>query len=782
MTDASVALLQTKLLRARGSTRALRRPAAARPSRLGDPRARRGRSLLVSAPAGFGKTTLLAGAGSADPTRAGARRWRGCPSTPATATPSTFWTYVLAALRPRRPRGRRERAPALLERPAAHRDDVLAALLNELSVLPGEVDPGPRRLPPRRRPGRRDRDDVPGRPPAAAAAPGHQHPRRPGAAAGAAAGPRRAGRGPRRRPAVHRRRGGRLPQRRDGPRPRRRATSPPWRRAPRAGSPPCSWPRCRCGAATTPPAFIAGFAGDDRFVVDYLVEEVLDRQPDDGARLPARDLRPGPAHRPAVRRGHRPTTGGRAMLEPLDRAQPVPRPARRPAALVPLPPPLRRRAARAPARRATRRRRRAAPPGQRLVRPDRATRCRRSGTRWPPATSTGPPTWSSWPSRTLRRDRREARHPRAGSTTSPTTWSRDRPVLAIGLRRRADVQQRVRRRRAHGWATSSGCSSRPDADAGIVVVDEAELRPAARRHRDVPGRAGADRRRPGRHRRARRAGGRPGARGRRPDPRVGRRPGRARLVDARATSTAAHRGYTDAADGLRRAGHIADVLGCSHHARRHRDHPGPARDAAAHLRGAPSSSPPREDPRHAGHRRHARRAEPRSPGTQRPGRRGRAPAPRRRARRGRRPAAEPVPVAGRAGPAARGRGRPRRPRSSCSTRPSGSTSATSPRTCARSRRCGPACWPRTGDVAAALEWARGTGCPPTTTCPTCASTSTSPWPGSCSPSTRSTGDGAGAAPTRSGCSTGCLRGRGRRRDGTVIEILVLLALAHRRGR
>lgn len=30
-----------------------------------------------------------------------------------------------------------------------------------------------------------------------------------------------------------------------------------------------------------PAAFIAGFAGDDRFVVDYLVDEVLDRQPDD---------------------------------------------------------------------------------------------------------------------------------------------------------------------------------------------------------------------------------------------------------------------------------------------------------------------------------------------------------------------------------------------------------------------------------------------------------------------------------------------------------------------
>ncbi len=31
--------------------------------------------------------------------------------------------------------------------------------------------------------------------------------------------------------------------------------------------------------------FIAGFAGDDRFVVDYLAEEVLQRQPDDVRRF-----------------------------------------------------------------------------------------------------------------------------------------------------------------------------------------------------------------------------------------------------------------------------------------------------------------------------------------------------------------------------------------------------------------------------------------------------------------------------------------------------------------
>ena len=51
--------------------------------------------------------------------------------------------------------------------------------------------------------------------------------------------------------------------------------------------------------------FIAGFAGDDRFVVDYLADEVLDRQPRGRTPLPAGHLGPRPTERPAVRRGHR---------------------------------------------------------------------------------------------------------------------------------------------------------------------------------------------------------------------------------------------------------------------------------------------------------------------------------------------------------------------------------------------------------------------------------------------------------------------------------------------
>ncbi len=113
--------------------------------------------------------------------------------------------------------------------------------------------------------------------------------------------------------------------------------------------------------------FIAGFAGDDRYIVDYLVEEVLHRQPEQVrsflletsilARMtgPLCDAVTGQDGR----QGH--AGGARSR-------QPVPRPARRPAPVVPLPPPVRRRAAGAPARRATRAGARAAPSGMRVVR------------------------------------------------------------------------------------------------------------------------------------------------------------------------------------------------------------------------------------------------------------------------------------------------------------------------------------------------------------------------------------------------------------------------------
>jgi LuxR family maltose regulon positive regulatory protein len=65
--------------------------------------------------------------------------------------------------------------------------------------------------------------------------------------------------------------------------------------------------------------FIAGFAGDDRYIVDYLVEEVLQRQPDHVRSFLVRtsilDRLSGPLC-DAVTAQH----GGRVMLESLDRA------------------------------------------------------------------------------------------------------------------------------------------------------------------------------------------------------------------------------------------------------------------------------------------------------------------------------------------------------------------------------------------------------------------------------------------------------------------------------
>ena len=51
-------------------------------------------------------------------------------------------------------------------------------------------------------------------------------------------------------------------------------------------------------------SFIAGFAGDDRFIVDYLAGEVLQRQPESVRRFPAADVGPRPAAGFVVRRGH----------------------------------------------------------------------------------------------------------------------------------------------------------------------------------------------------------------------------------------------------------------------------------------------------------------------------------------------------------------------------------------------------------------------------------------------------------------------------------------------
>ena len=54
-----------------------------------------------------------------------------------------------------------------------------------------------------------------------------------------------------------------------------------------------------------PSEFVAAFTGSNRFVIDYLIEEVLERAPSHVARVPLPDRDPGSPLRTAVRCGHR---------------------------------------------------------------------------------------------------------------------------------------------------------------------------------------------------------------------------------------------------------------------------------------------------------------------------------------------------------------------------------------------------------------------------------------------------------------------------------------------
>ena len=101
--------------------------------------------------------------------------------------------------------------------------------------------------------------------------------------------------------------------------------------------------------------FIAGFAGDDRYIVDYLVEEVLQRQPE---HLRSFLLQTSILSRlnGSLCDAVTGQDGGSGHARGARSREPVPGPARRPAPVVPLPPSLRRRAAGAPAGRAARRR------------------------------------------------------------------------------------------------------------------------------------------------------------------------------------------------------------------------------------------------------------------------------------------------------------------------------------------------------------------------------------------------------------------------------------------
>ena len=96
--------------------------------------------MLISAPAGFGKTTLLAGWLAAGPAGPGGERraaWRSLDERD--NDPASFWTYVIAALRTVAP-GIGESALALLQAPQPPPvETLLTALLNDLAAVAGDI-------------------------------------------------------------------------------------------------------------------------------------------------------------------------------------------------------------------------------------------------------------------------------------------------------------------------------------------------------------------------------------------------------------------------------------------------------------------------------------------------------------------------------------------------------------------------------------------------------------------------------------------------------------------
>jgi len=129
----AVSLVQTKLYVPRP-----RRSVVARP-RLGG-RLSRGsdaRLTLISAPAGFGKTTLLTAWLAAAATENRAVAWLSLDESD--RQPATFWTYLITALQTAVP-GIGADALPLLQSAQPPIETVLAAVLNELAAVPNDID------------------------------------------------------------------------------------------------------------------------------------------------------------------------------------------------------------------------------------------------------------------------------------------------------------------------------------------------------------------------------------------------------------------------------------------------------------------------------------------------------------------------------------------------------------------------------------------------------------------------------------------------------------------
>lgn len=92
---------------------------------------------LVSAPAGFGKTTLLAEWLTASATDGWAPAWIALD--PADSQAGSFWTYLITALRTGAPGVGASALPLLAEPQPPPIEAILATLLNELSALPNDI-------------------------------------------------------------------------------------------------------------------------------------------------------------------------------------------------------------------------------------------------------------------------------------------------------------------------------------------------------------------------------------------------------------------------------------------------------------------------------------------------------------------------------------------------------------------------------------------------------------------------------------------------------------------
>ena len=153
----------------------------------------------------------------------------------------------------------------------------------------------------------------------------------------------RPGRDPRRRPRLHHGRG----DRRCSPTTTCTCTRRPsgsWWNAPRAGPRGCTSPPCRWPAGPIPTTFVREFSDGNRFIGDYLTEEVLSRH-SDGFGSSSRRSRSWTASRASLCDHVRGTTDSAAILHDLERSNLFLVPLDEEREVVPVPPPVRRRGA-----------------------------------------------------------------------------------------------------------------------------------------------------------------------------------------------------------------------------------------------------------------------------------------------------------------------------------------------------------------------------------------------------------------------------------------------------